>query len=93
VIGMLFKLIACQPHLMLGLAQSFTNWWSAELRRFGRSWKRRISLYVVGGCSFMLGSMYTGVSVLLWGALPVIGVRAEPAVDEKAGAVQALTGV
>jgi hypothetical protein len=73
VIGMLFKLIACQPHLMLGLAQSCTNWWSAELRRFGRSWKRRISLYVVGGCSFMLGSMYTGVSVLLWGALPVTG--------------------
>ena len=73
MIGMLLKLMACKPHSMLDLAQSCTNLLCAELQRFGRSWKRRMGLYVVGVFSFMLGLVYTGVSVLLWGALPATG--------------------
>ena len=73
MIRMLFKLMACQPHALFNQAQSCANLLSAELRRFGRSWKRRIGLQVVGWCSFMLGLIYTGVSVLLWGALPATG--------------------
>jgi hypothetical protein len=70
MMGMLFKLIACRPHSLFDLAQSYTNLLCAEFQRFGRSWKRRMGLYVVGVCSFMLGLIYTGVAVLLWGALP-----------------------
>ena len=73
MIGMLLKLVVCKPHSMYDLAQSYTNLFSAEFRRFGRSWIRRMGLYVVGACSFMLGLIYTGVAVLLWGALPVTG--------------------
>ena len=73
MIRMLFKLLACQPHSLFDHAQSCANVVFAELRRFGRSWKRRLGLYLVGGCSFMLGLIYTGVSVLLWGALPASG--------------------
>jgi hypothetical protein len=73
MIGMLLKLVVCKPHPMFDLAQSYTKLLSAEFQRFGRSWKRRMALYLVCGCSFMLGLINTGVAVLLWGALPVSG--------------------
>lgn len=70
--GVLFKLIVMQPEVLLTHVQNYADLAVEELQHAFAAWRMRVLLFVVSAVLLGLGVVCMLMSLLLWGALPVL---------------------
>ena len=69
----LLRLIATEPHLIGDHVEAYAELVGDELKKTSTGWGLRIGLYLGALCLFGVGLVFTGVALMLWGALPTLG--------------------
>jgi uncharacterized membrane protein YqjE len=72
MLGVLFKLIVMQPEVLLTHVKNYADLAVEELQHAFVAWRLRALLYVVSALLLGLGVLCGLMSLLLWGALPVL---------------------
>lgn len=70
--GVLFKLIVMQPEVLLTHVKNYADLAIGELQHAFAAWRLRVLLYMVSAVLLGLGVVCGLMSLLLWGALPVL---------------------
>jgi hypothetical protein len=73
--GVLLKLLLLPPELLKMHAHGYADLASEEWERQICAWKTRWLIYAMSVVSCVIGVFLTGVSLLLWLALPVLNER------------------
>jgi hypothetical protein len=68
----LFKLIVMQPEVLLTHVKNYADLAVEEFQHAFAAWRWRVMLYAVSGVLLGLGALCGLMSLLLWGALPVL---------------------
>jgi uncharacterized membrane protein YqjE len=72
MLSVLFKLIVMQPEVLLTHAKNYADLAVEELQHAFAAWRLRVLLYAVSLVLLGLGVVCGLMSLLLWGALPVL---------------------
>ena len=72
----LLRLIATEPHLLGDHVEAYADLVGDEVKKTSTAWGLRIGLYLAALCLFGVGLVFTGVALMLWGALPTLGDQA-----------------
>lgn len=70
--GVLFKLIVTQPEVLLTHVKNYADLAREELQHAFAAWRMRVLLYGVSVVLLGLGVVCGLMSLLMWGALPVL---------------------
>jgi hypothetical protein len=70
--GVLFKLIVMQPEVLLTHVKNYADLAVEELQHAFAAWRMRVLLYAVSAVLLGLGVVCGLMSLLLWGALPLL---------------------
>lgn len=70
--NVLFKLIVMQPEVLLTHVKNYADLAVDEFQHAFAAWRWRVVLYAVSGALLGLGVLCGLISLLLWGALPVL---------------------
>lgn len=70
--NVLFKLIVMQPEVLLTHVKNYADLAVEEFQHAFAAWRWRVMLYAVSGVLLGLGALCGLMSLLLWGALPVL---------------------
>ena len=70
--SVLFKLIVMQPEVLLTHVKNYADLAVEELQHAFAAWRMRVVLFVVSAVLLGLGVVCMLMSLLLWGALPVL---------------------
>lgn len=71
----LLRLIATEPQILGDHVEAYAELVGDEVKKAGSAWSLRIGLYLAALCLIGVGLVLTGVSLLLWAALPVAGIH------------------
>ena len=66
----LLRLIVTEPHIVGEHAEAYAELVGEEVKKAGSAWAFRIGLYAAAACLAVMGLMFTGVAIMLWGAQP-----------------------
>lgn len=69
----LLRLIVTEPHIVGDHVEAYAELVSDEVKKAGTAWALRIALYAAALCLALVGLIFTGVAIMLWGALPATG--------------------
>ena len=72
MLGVLFKLIVMQPEVLLTHVKNYADLAAEELQHAFVAWRLRAVLYTLSAVLLALGVLCGLMSLLLWGALPVL---------------------
>lgn len=71
MLRLLLKMLLLPPGLLKSHAQGYADLVSEVGARYVCTLKHRWALYALSAMSLMLGLMFAGLALLLWGALPL----------------------
>jgi hypothetical protein len=66
----LLRLFATQPHLIGDHVEAYADLVGDELKKTGAAWTMKVALFAVTGVLALLGLIFLGVALMLWGVLP-----------------------
>lgn len=66
----LLRLLVKQPHLLTEHVEAYAHLVGDEVSKVSTMWITRIVLYVTGGVLALLGLIFVGVALMLFGAVP-----------------------
>ena len=66
----LLRLIVTEPHVVGDHVEAYAELVSEEVKKAGSAWALRIGLYAAALCLAVMGLIFTGVAIMLWGAQP-----------------------
>lgn len=72
MLGVLFKLIVMQPEVLLTHVKNYADLAAEELQHAFVAWRLRAVLYALSAVLLGFGVLCGLMSLLLWGALPVL---------------------
>jgi hypothetical protein len=71
----LLRLIATEPQILGDHVEAYAELVGDEVRKTGSAWGLRIGLYLAALALLGVGLVLTGVAVMLWAALPPVGIH------------------
>ena len=72
----LLYLVATRPQLLVDHAEAYVDLVAAEVSNASVIWKRRVTLNVMGMCSFVVAVVLAGVALMMWATIPIVGNQA-----------------
>ena len=69
----LLYLAATRPQLLVDHVEAYGDLVAAEVSNASVIWKRRVTLNVMGICSFVVAAILAGVAVMMWAVIPMVG--------------------
>ena len=88
----LLRLLVKQPRLLTEHVEAYAHLVGDEVSKVSTMWIMRIVLYVAGGVLALLGLIFVGVALMLFGAVPSVRHRARLAADRGAAGAAARRG-
>ena len=75
MIQSLLHLMGTKPHLLGEHAEAYAELVGAEFDKTTKSWKSRMGLYAVALFLLTVGSIFTGVALMLWALMPLANMN------------------